>query len=85
MLTHIMASQDYECATFDVPSAFIRVPCDEDIPIYGIMEPTLSQLVVRVYPEYQQFMHKGSLYFKFNKYLCGLKQSPKKFYEFMVH
>jgi hypothetical protein len=34
MLIHLMAAEDRECATFDVPSAFVRVPANEPLPIY---------------------------------------------------
>jgi hypothetical protein len=84
LILHIMAAEDRECATFDVPSAFVRVPADEnEPPIYGFMDPTLSKLVCELYPEYKTKLHRGCLYFRIAKYLYGLKQASRKFYEFM--
>ena len=84
LILHIMAAEDRECATFDVPSAFVRVPADPgEPPIYGFMDPTLSKLVCELNPELESKLHRGMLYFQIVKYLYGLKQASRKFYEFM--
>jgi hypothetical protein len=47
------------------------------------MDPSLSQVVIKLYPHLEANLHQGRLYFKIAKYLYGLKQAARKFYEYM--
>jgi hypothetical protein len=84
MIIHIMASMDRVAGTGDVPEAFVRPDVPSKHKIYGRMEPGLSKIVVDLYPELKSYLHNGCLYFQFAKYLYGLRQAARMFYDHMV-
>jgi hypothetical protein len=84
MIIHIMAAMGRVAGTGDVPEAFVRPNVPSKYKIYGRMGPPLSKIVIELYPELESYMHNGWIYFSFAKYLYGLKQAARMFYDYMV-
>lgn len=85
ILLHLAANLDRELFTADVPGAFLIPPMDpSEAPLYGYIDPTLASIAVKLFPHFKKYVTKnGMLYFRFNKYVYGLKQASAKFYEFL--
>ena len=85
MLFNVMAVEDMEAATFDVPTAFLLPNMTEkDTEIYTELDPSMTKILVEMYPEFKDFVTpRGTVYAKLNKFVYGLKQSARKFYEHM--
>ena len=85
LLVHLLAVFDRECATMDVPAAFLTPPMEDDVHFYGMMDPTTARLAVEVDPSLAQYLSRdGRLYFRLMKYLYGLHQASMVFYKFLV-
>lgn len=84
-LFSLMASEDMEATTFDVPSAFLVPDMDGDEIIYTVIDKALTKEVVELIPALAVYVtNKGTMYFKLKKYIYGLKQASRKFYLHMV-
>jgi hypothetical protein len=85
LLVHLLAVFNRECATMDVPAAFLTPPMEEDVHFYGMMDPTTAKLAVEVDPSLAKYLSRdGRLYFRLLKYLYGLHQASMVFYKFLV-
>ena len=84
-MIHLMAVYDRECATLDVPAAFLTPPMEEGVEFYGVMDARTADLAIKVDPSLKQFQSdEGRLYFRLLKYLYGLHQASMIFYRYLT-
>ena len=73
-----------EIYSYDVPSAFLNAPLDEDVNL-KIPKHMVDRLV-RLFPNLKQYVQDdGCIYSKVLRSLYGLKQSPRNWYLFFCN
>ena len=84
-IINLLVIEDRECATFDVPAAFLVPPMPEDVHFYGVLDDMTSAIAVELDSSLQQFVGSGGrIYFRIRKYQYGLHQASMKFYEYLT-
>ena len=82
---NLIAVENSECATFDVPAAFLVPPMPDSEHFYGVLDPLCSSIAIEIDPSLAPFRtSNGRLYFRLRKYLYGLKQASIKFYAYLM-
>jgi hypothetical protein len=80
LMIHLLAVYDRECATLDVPAAFLTPPMEDNVEFYAVMNAKTAELAIKVDPSLKQYLAKdGRLYFRLLKYLYGLHQASMIF------
>jgi hypothetical protein len=79
---------DWNIEVYDIPIAYLHVPIvDEKVDLFMVFQPNISTLLISMLinsiPNIHSFLYHGKLFVKLKKYLYGLKQSAKKFYDFI--
>lgn len=66
-------------AAYDIKSAFPNTDVEEGREIYIFTTGAANSIWQDIKPEWNTFINNGKIYFKLNKYLYGLKESPARF------
>jgi len=88
LLIKLATENDWDIEVYDIPIAYLHVPIvDEKVDLFMVFQPNISTILISMLIEkishIHSFLHNGKLYVKLKKYLYGLKQSAKKFYDFI--
>ena len=88
LLLKLATEKDWDIEVYDIPIAYLHVPIvDEQVDLFMVFQPNISTILVSMIidkiPNIHSFLYKGKLYVKLKKYLYGLKQSAKKFNDFI--
>ena len=88
MLLKIATEYDWDVEIYDIPIAYLHVPItNEQVDLYMVFQPNIATLLIQMLidklPDIQSYIYQRKLYVKLHKYLYGLKQSAKKFYDFI--
>jgi hypothetical protein len=80
-ILNLMTCMNMECTVYDIKGAFLSVPVEVGDPvIYILLNPEISTIWCRFYPEYIHHISKNRcLYLKLSRYIYGLKQASNKF------
>ena len=85
VIINLIVIESRECATFDVPAAFLVPPMPRNEHFYGVMDEETSKIALEVQPSLSNYKStSGRIYFRIRKYQYGLHQSSMKFYEYLV-
>jgi hypothetical protein len=76
------AARSWCVGTSDFVSAFLNAKVEGVPPIYTYIDGLTARLLCDHTPKLKDFMDRnGRVYFRLNKYLYGLRQSPLEFYK----
>ena len=88
LLLKLATEKDWDIEIYDIPIAYLHVPIsDEKVDLFMVFQNNISSILlpmlIHTIPDISSFLYNGKLYVKLKKYLYGLKQSAKKFYDFI--
>jgi hypothetical protein len=66
-------------AAYDIKSAFPNTDVEESRHIFIFTTGEANNIWKNIKPEWDKYVNNGKIYFKLNKYLYGLKESPARF------
>lgn len=76
------AQRPHVISAYDVVSAFPTTPMTEgQIIIVRIRQPQLVQLMIDMYPYLEEYVDNGCIFFYLKKFLYGLAEAAKAFYD----
>ena len=82
MILSIAAKKKLQLATFDIKGAFLHASMKEGEEVFVRISKEVAKLLVKHDISYEKFLHEnGSFVVKLNKFLYGLRQSPRAWYD----